>query len=173
MQCYRCQYWRHSSPTFRLNPRCCKCDSNHDTPNCDNRKREDPKNCNCAKNHAASYSGCPKFSKINRPTFNSTPYNPNNSFTNVLKPKIAPTQSPIQGTHPQQVIDNKFTLSDLKNVLNEIAKEFTVQNFQQLINKYQNILQQIRSAPNVAVIHSYDSFWTTTTSDPIMGIKWF
>lgn len=53
-------------------------------------KIEDPKFYNCGQKHAASYSGCPEFPKINRPTFNSTHYNTKFSYSNAKRNQHPP-----------------------------------------------------------------------------------
>lgn len=94
LQCFKGQYWHHSSTSCKLNPRYCKCDANdHETPNCSKGKGkiDSPTCCNCGQNHAASYCGCPKFPKIIRPTFNKTPYTPKISYDNALNSETTPT----------------------------------------------------------------------------------
>lgn len=134
MQCYRCQYWHHSNKNCRLdvNACWCKCNSNnYDTPNRSKEKGTVTEviRCNYRDTYAASYRGCIKFPKLNKPTFKSTPYNPNQSFTDTNPPPHPTPQNSSQGSAPKHDSENIFNFSAFNNILNEITQQL---NFKKL-----------------------------------------
>lgn len=150
LQCFSCQYFHHASHQCKMQPRCVKCAGGHKSMDCPlgKGKIEQVKCCNCSGTHAASFRGCPKFPE-NKKKFNSTPVSATFSYANAVAPKIAPQQSSTQVTS-HEILDNKglSSLSELSNVLNEIAKEFNVPNFNELVHKYKIALEKIRNEPN-------------------------
>lgn len=71
-QCHRCQTFGHIQPGCRAAFKCLKCAENHSTHLCRKPTTLPPKCANCAGEHVASYSGCPKNPK-NTTTKTQTP----------------------------------------------------------------------------------------------------
>ncbi|GBM81204.1 hypothetical protein AVEN_236417-1 [Araneus ventricosus] len=84
-QCWKCNYFHHSSNNCESKARCLKCGKNHRTAECEiKNKIPNPKCINCGKeSHVASWRGCESFPKpkINNNYFNQFSHQRNaNSF---------------------------------------------------------------------------------------------
>lgn len=157
IQCFKCQYFHHSSSHCKMNFRCVKCPENHDYRTCPLGKNGDNNKVicvNCKGNHTANFRGCQKFPKSNR-TFNSSVISSNKSFANaVANAKVLPPPQKHVNSAPLAPNPATETFNSLTNVLNEIAQEFNVSNFQELIIKYRNLLLKLKS-----------------TTDPLLKLK--
>ena len=91
VQCYRCQYFHHTSQNCRLEPRCNKCDTTgHEYKDCPkgSGKIDSVTCCNCKQvGHPANYRGCPKFPEnVKKAALNSKSslVNKNKSFSSLF-----------------------------------------------------------------------------------------
>lgn len=149
IQCHNCQFFHHISLNCRMSPRCAKCGSDkHNTSACTSItgpvEAAKLTCCNCNGNYTLSYRGCPKFPENikkaieAKKALTSEIVTPNLSFAQAAR-------NPTILCHPPA--DSPLTeFSELKNVMQEIAKELNIPNFAQLIQSLKNILNKIKSA---------------------------
>lgn len=66
-QCYRCQGWGHTAKLCTRDAQCVKCGTGHLSKDCDVDEKQIPKCANCKGDHAASFTGCPRYPGNKKP----------------------------------------------------------------------------------------------------------
>lgn len=147
LQCHLCQFYHHTQINCRMAPRCVKCAGAHESRECPKAvegKLETAQVlcCNCGGAHTASYRGCPKFPENRlKATQQKLGIRKNVTYANAatgVAPSIPPTP---QATQPS----NNSDINSLKSILNEIAHEFNLNSFSDLIFHYSNLLNKIKA----------------------------
>ncbi|GFT82327.1 nucleic-acid-binding protein from transposon X-element [Nephila pilipes] len=99
-QCYRCNYFNHSSKNCSTSPRCLKCGKNYNTRDCTVKEKRPNSTCISCKQtgHIASWEGRPRFPKPKKGTptlstrknkeFTSTPIRKNTKYADVCNTDI-------------------------------------------------------------------------------------
>jgi hypothetical protein len=64
VQCHNCQYFDHHSSRCGYKARCVKCLQSHRTIDCQKKKSDPPRCCNCLGEHPANYRRCPVYMKL-------------------------------------------------------------------------------------------------------------
>lgn len=64
VQCKHCQRFEHTANYCSMPVRCVRCGGHHTHTNCPLPRTEQPKCCNCGKNHPASYRGCEVYQTL-------------------------------------------------------------------------------------------------------------
>lgn len=140
-QCYKCQFWGHSSKHCHRPYRCVKCIDPHKPGECTlHEKRLHhpellPTCCNCGEQHAANFQGCKVYLAYIKRNRQQSPANPPKSIQN-LRP-IAPSPR-VEGTSyaslvqkmpaPKSCLEfldsecNAHFGNDLSSILSQTAK---------------------------------------------------
>lgn len=126
--------------------RCIKCDQHHDYRQCTKTKDDDVKASIVVLPTQLHSKASLNFPKLIEIISIPVPYTPKNLFHSPLN-QLLPYRNPPQNSPPPQSnIQNTINLNKLATTLNKIAGELSVQNFAELIEKYKQILQNLKEA---------------------------
>lgn len=155
-QCYRCQYFGHTSAFCNMKFRCVKCTKEHAPGECPKTDNELPICVNCSGNHPANFNECRYFREYLEKRTEKNERRKNS--TNTISYIPAPTPKPLlksysQSLHnfpnlPRQNVNtdnntntdefptsNMFdTLKDLKELFSDPTVKYTLQTLLKLAN---------------------------------------